>query len=74
VGCGGMDWIELAQDTGGGWLHYRGDMTNPPIMGILKRILRHSTRPNGTYVKPVAVNRSYSTPDDGYGKYPKHVE
>jgi hypothetical protein len=26
------------------------------------------------YVVPVAVNYSYCTPDDGYGKYPKHVE
>jgi hypothetical protein len=25
-------------------------------------------------VVPVAVNCSYCTPDDGYGKYPKHVE
>jgi hypothetical protein len=27
-----------------------------------------------TYVVPVAVNYSYCTPDNGYGKYPKHVE
>jgi hypothetical protein len=26
------------------------------------------------YVVPVAVNYSYFTPDDGYGKCPKHVE
>jgi hypothetical protein len=26
------------------------------------------------YVVPVAVNYSYCTPDDGHGKYPKHVE
>jgi hypothetical protein len=26
------------------------------------------------YVVQVAVNYSYCTPDDGYGKYPKHVE
>jgi hypothetical protein len=26
------------------------------------------------YVVPVAGNYSYCTPDDGYGKYPKHVQ
>jgi hypothetical protein len=26
------------------------------------------------YVVPVAVSCSYCNPDDGYGKYPKHVE
>jgi hypothetical protein len=38
VGCGGMDRIELAQVIGGGWLHYHGDITNFPIIDILKRI------------------------------------
>jgi hypothetical protein len=39
----------------------------------LNRLSQRSL-PNVTYVVPVAVNCSYSTPDDGYGKYPKHVE
>jgi hypothetical protein len=41
---------------------------------IFKRTLPQSSRPNVTYVVPVAVNCSYCTPDDGYGKYPKHIQ
>jgi hypothetical protein len=50
------------------------DVTNRAIIDIFKRISPHSSRPNVTYAIPVAVNFSYCTPDDGYGKYPKHVE
>jgi hypothetical protein len=37
-------------------------------------MLPQQSLPNVTYVIPVAVNCSYCTPDDGYGKYTKHVE
>jgi hypothetical protein len=41
---------------------------------IFKRTLPQKSRSDVTYVVPVAVNCSYCTPDDGYGKYLKHVE
>jgi hypothetical protein len=40
----------------------------------VKSILPQLSLPNVTYVVPVAVNYSYCTPNDGYGKYPKQVE
>jgi hypothetical protein len=47
----------------------------PPDLGqFLKPTLPQGSRSNVTYVAPVTVNCSYCTPDDGYGKYPKHVE
>jgi hypothetical protein len=45
-----------------------------PNLDIFKRTLPQRSLPNVTYVVPVAVNYSYCTPDDGYGKCPKHVE
>jgi hypothetical protein len=41
---------------------------------VFKPMLPQSSRSNVTYVVPVTVNCSYCTPDDGYGKYSKHVE
>jgi hypothetical protein len=54
-------------------------LTQIPIQGILTLLQDHSTcfgySPYDLcYVRPVAVNCSYCTPDDGHGKYPKHVE
>jgi hypothetical protein len=44
-----------------------------PIWTFVKRIITQRSLPNVTYVVPVAVNYSYCNPDDGCGKYPKHV-
>jgi hypothetical protein len=41
---------------------------------VFKPTLPQGSRSDLTYVVPVVVNCSYCTPDDGYGKYPKHVE
>jgi hypothetical protein len=41
---------------------------------VFKPTLPQGSRSDGPYVVPVVVNCSYCTPDDGYGKYPKHVE
>jgi hypothetical protein len=41
---------------------------------VFKPTLPQGSRSDVTYVVPVVVNCSYYTPDDGYGKYPKHVE
>jgi hypothetical protein len=45
-----------------------------PDLGQLLNRRYPGSRSDVTYVVPVAVNCSYCTPDDGYGKYPKHVE
>jgi hypothetical protein len=47
----------------------------PPDLGqFLKPTLPQGSRVNVTSVVPAVVNCSYCTPDDGYGKCPKHVE
>jgi hypothetical protein len=46
----------------------------PPDLDIFKWTLPQCSLPNVTYVVPVAVSYSYCTPDNGYRKYPKHVE
>jgi hypothetical protein len=71
--CTDAVWCNYVRRMCVDYMHH-GDVTIHPIWTSFKRTLLQRSLPNVTCVIPVAVNYSHCTPDDGYGKYPKHVE